>query len=134
MAIGWLSALKVVPWSDVISNAPLVADGAKKLWGAVAKKTGLSPAEEATQTSGEPGASPTLDQVNQRVSAINNRLQILQDQMAASSELISKLAEQNGQLIVRLDALKVRLRWFSLLLLLLSGLVTAGLGWLINQA
>lgn len=134
MAIGWLSALKVVPWSDVISNAPLVADGAKKLWGAVAKKTGLSVAEEAPQTTGEPDQSLTLDQLNQRVIALNNGLQILQEQMAASTELISKMAEQNAQLIARLDALKVRLRWFSLLLLLLSGLVTAGLGWVINHA
>ena len=29
MAIGWLTILKTVPWTEVISNAPKVADGAK---------------------------------------------------------------------------------------------------------
>jgi hypothetical protein len=28
MAIAWLAVLKSVPWSEVISNAPKVADGA----------------------------------------------------------------------------------------------------------
>jgi hypothetical protein len=32
MAIGWLAVLQLVPWSDVISNAPKIAEGAKKLW------------------------------------------------------------------------------------------------------
>ena len=39
MAIGWLAVLKMVPWSDVIENAPKVASGAKKLWNSVGKKS-----------------------------------------------------------------------------------------------
>ena len=31
MAIAWLTVLKMVPWGEVINNAPKVADGAKKL-------------------------------------------------------------------------------------------------------
>ena len=38
MAIGWLSVLKSVPWEEVISNAPKVAEGAKKLWKSVSHK------------------------------------------------------------------------------------------------
>lgn len=34
MAIGWLTILKSVPWAEVISNAPKVAEGARKLWNA----------------------------------------------------------------------------------------------------
>lgn len=30
MAIGWLAVLQMVPWSDVINNAPKVAEGAEK--------------------------------------------------------------------------------------------------------
>ena len=33
MAIPWLTLIKVVPWTDVIANAPKVVEGAKKLWG-----------------------------------------------------------------------------------------------------
>ena len=36
MAVGWLMVLQSVPWSDVIKNAPKLAEGAKKLWDAVA--------------------------------------------------------------------------------------------------
>ena len=38
MAIGWLTALKAIPWTDVISTAPVVVDGAKKLWHSVGKR------------------------------------------------------------------------------------------------
>jgi len=51
MAIGWLTVLKMVPWGDVIENAPKVATGAKKLWQNVGKKpvaaAPVSPAGEA---------------------------------------------------------------------------------------
>lgn len=39
MAIGWFALLTKVPWSEVISNAPKVADAAKKLWKVVADKS-----------------------------------------------------------------------------------------------
>ena len=38
MAIGWLTVLQSVPWAEVVSNAPKVAAGAKKLWSAVGRK------------------------------------------------------------------------------------------------
>lgn len=44
MAIPWLVVLQSVPWTDVIRNAPKVADGAKKLWNTVNRKT---PAQES---------------------------------------------------------------------------------------
>ncbi|MDB5964602.1 MAG: hypothetical protein JWQ72_1102, partial [Polaromonas sp.] len=38
MAIGWLAVLQWVPWSDVIKNAPKVAEAAKKLWNTTGKQ------------------------------------------------------------------------------------------------
>lgn len=32
MAIPWLTVLSNIPWRDVITTAPKVADEAKKLW------------------------------------------------------------------------------------------------------
>src|SRR5262245_33393504 len=43
-----LTVLQNVPWSDVIKNAPKVADGARKLWQSVGKK---APPAEAAPTS-----------------------------------------------------------------------------------
>ena len=37
MAAGWVTVLQMVPWGEVIKNAPKVADGAVKLWNSVSK-------------------------------------------------------------------------------------------------
>jgi amino acid transporter len=107
MAIGWLSVLKSVPWSDVISNAPLVADGARKLWNSVGKK----PAEPAvTNAESAPG---TVAGLEARVAALETAVSDLHSQMLASSELIKALSDQNTGLIKRAEAARVRMRWLS---------------------
>jgi hypothetical protein len=98
MAIGWLTVLKSVPWEEVISNAPRVAEGAKKLWKTVSRKPP------------SPGTAPSLEsQLAQLQASVND----LHDQMQASSELIKTLAEQNAGLIRRIELNRVRLLWLS---------------------
>jgi hypothetical protein len=67
MAIGWLAVLQNVPWSEVINNAPKVADGAKKLWNAVTRK----PARTEESNSGPPPAAPTESQT---IAALQTRV------------------------------------------------------------
>lgn len=120
MAISWLAALKLIPWSDVISNAPMVADGAKKLWSTVAKK----PASPQLATAGSPFAASTeaqaINAMEARVAALESAISDLHTQMVASSELIQALAEQNSQLIVRVETNRARVLWLAII-----GLVTA---------
>ncbi len=113
MAIGWLNMLKLVPWTDVVKNAPVVADGAKKLWSSVAKK----PAVPDPVVVPEP-ASPSADALS--ISALKARLGAaeqatagLQKQMLESSELIKALAEQNIQLVERVEVNRRRLLWVA---------------------
>ncbi|MDP1742014.1 hypothetical protein [Polaromonas sp.] len=110
MAIGWLAVLQMVPWSDVIKNAPKVADGAKKLWNAVGKKPPqadpLMDAGNAVPLSPEDQAAAAMQA---RVLALESAVQDLHEQMLASSELIKDLAEQNTQLIRRAETHRVRL-------------------------
>jgi hypothetical protein len=128
MAIGWLAVLKSVPWSEVIGNAPKVADGARKLWSAVARKasppTAAAAGSEAV-VAPEPG---TLAGLEARTFALENSLADVHSQMLASSELIKALAEQNAQLIQRIEATRLRLFWLSLATAVLA---IAGLGGLI---
>ena len=108
MAVGWLTVLKWVPWTDVIKNAPKVADGAKKLWQTAGYKT--QPPVEATG-SGVP-LSPqaqALAGLQARLQTLENATQDLHEQMLVSSELIKALAEQNTQLIRRAEVNRVRL-------------------------
>ena len=110
MALGWLAVLQMVPWSDVIKNAPKVADGAKKLWNAVGKKPPpagpLPDPATSVQLSPEAQAVATLQA---QVLALETATQNLHEQMLTSSELIKALAEQNTQLIRRAEGNRVRL-------------------------
>lgn len=124
MAIGWLTVLQSVPWTDVVRNAPKVAAGAKKLWNSVGKKPPLN-ANPATDV------QAALSPDTQAVSALASRIfeletvaADLQSQMIASSELIKALAEQNTQLILRIETLRIRMGWLAAALVAV-GLVAA---------
>ncbi|MDY0964079.1 MULTISPECIES: hypothetical protein [Massilia] len=118
MAAGWWTVLKTVPWSDVISAAPQVATGARRLWdtvnrkpGAVDPATGLSP-EMAAQEDDIIGLLVARSEQN------DAELNDLRNQMRAASELIANLADQNAQLIAKMDVQRQKITWLS---------VTAGL-------
>lgn len=123
MAVGWMSVLKMVPWSDVISNAPMVADGAKKLWSTVAKKTGAAAeAEEpaAPAAAHDLPAAELLAQLQAQLARQEKGLSELHQQMVSSTALIQTLAEQNAQLVQRVEANRMRVRWLSLAVVLLG--------------
>lgn len=107
MAIGWMTILQSVPWSDVIRNAPKVADGAKKLWRKVGGKGGESEAAEMA-TSANADQTPAA-----QLAALRAQVEALQGQMLASSEVIQALAEQNAQLILRIETHRRRLLWLA---------------------
>ncbi len=127
MAIGWMTVLNLVPWGEVIKNAPAVADGAKKLWDSVGKKSDASVATAET-------AAPAVDAVASPVAALQSRLDRadasiaqLHEQMQASSELIKALAEQNSELIRRVETNRVRVIWLAALVLLFGAIAALNL-------
>ena len=97
MAVGWLTALKVIPWGDVVQNAPGVLRGAKKLWSAVRQ-------------------GPEPHGLQQEVAQ-------LKDQAENAARLISSLAEQNARLVEAVDILRLRTR----VLLITSGVLVAAM-------
>ena len=128
MAIGWLTVLKMVPWGDVIENAPKVAQGAKKLWNTVGKK----PVPQATSDSpqvvpgqGTPvGHEAMLVALQAQVADLQMTTADLHQQMLQSSALIQSLAEQNTQLIGRVELNRKRtLLLFVLMLVLAASLL-----------
>ena len=134
MAIGWLTVLQSVPWSDVISNAPKVAEGAKKLWNMVGRK---SVPPESSEVSTQPAGlseTPTLAALAARTTALEAAVADLHDQMLASSELIKALAEQNAQLIQRIEANRVRVRWVGAAVVALVMAALLGLLLVLRQA
>jgi len=119
MAIGWLSVLKMVPWGDVIETAPKVAVGAKKLWNSVGKKP--------VNASDAPTIPGTLTEVDAPVAALQVQVLDLQvavaelhQQMLDSSALIGSLAEQNTQLIARVEVNRKRVLALAVALVLVA--------------
>lgn len=102
MAIPWLTVLSSVPWTEVIKNAPKVADGAKRLWQTIGRK------EPATGTVPIPERAGPAEALHGRIADLEARVSELHAQMLASSELIKQLADQNAQLIERIELNRVR--------------------------
>ena len=123
MAIGWLTVLQSVPWSDVVRNAPKVAAGAKKLWDNVANKSAAN-LDVATDGSELASAPATLDSLQQQVLTLQAASAHLHQRLLESSDLIGTLAEQNAQLIHGIQVLRRRLFWLGAVLVLV-GLMAA---------
>jgi subtilase family serine protease len=126
LTVPWLAVLQGVPWTDVIRNAPKVADGAKKLWNTVSGK----PAQPQTPVaSSEPNASleaQVIVRLEARVASLEATVSEFHSQMLASSELIKALAEQNGQLVARVESNRVRMLWLSLAIAAIGGIAVVG--------
>lgn len=123
MAISWLTAFKAIPWGDVIAAAPAVAQGAKKLWGAVGKG-------DAGSAAGAAPGSLAAD-AEERLRTLEAQIAGLQRESAASSELIKSLAEQNSRLVDAIEILRVRTRALLALCLVLAVLLAGLALWLL---
>ena len=100
--------LSNIPWGKVVDNAPKIADSAVKLWDTVTsrKKQDSVPDE---QLAAKAEANPCeADLLNARLLVVEESIRSLQDQMQASSELIKALAEQNTQLVQRIELNRIR--------------------------
>jgi len=112
MAIGWLAILKNVPWVDVVRNSPKIADEAKKLWSTITNKPNAEIVLEADQynlSSGFSSDNNTVETLQKRLAALEIASANLHSQMLASTELIQALAEQNAQLIKKIELSRVRI-------------------------
>ena len=117
---GWLTALKLVPWVDVVRSAPQIAEGARKLWQTVGRNKAERPAAGAAIS------SPAATEGNEPLAALTTRVLALERELADATELIHSLAEQDKQLIAQIERLQHRERWlWRALAVLALGLVAA---------
>lgn len=107
MPISWLSVLQAVPWTEVIRNAPRVAEGARKLWSSVGRKGGEGTADDAALAN-DPAT---------RIAQLETTVGELHAQMQASAELIKALAEQNAQLVARIESNRRRTLGLAIMVL-----------------
>ena len=113
MAINWLTALKVLPWGDMIEYAPRVVSGAHKLWQrAKAEQAG----EDADAIDGEAVATDS----GRELQELKEQLLELQTQQLEMSNLVSELAEQNQRLVGAVSILRTRTRLLGFVAVLLA--------------
>lgn len=125
MAIGWLTILQSVPWADMVSHAPKVASGARKLWDSVGKNAPETPKPAARTRFSVPAEAQSLGTLQSRIDELESAFEAVQSHMAASAGLMDELVAQNKQLIVSLETQRRRLGWLTGLLAL-TGLMAAG--------
>jgi hypothetical protein len=130
MAAGWWKVLKTVPWSEVLHAAPQVATGARRLWDTVARRSGSMPPGPIVEEI-EP-QEDVFGIVMARLDKNETTVGELRGQMLSASEIIANLADQNAQLIVKMDVIRTRMLWLgvaagvsSLLALIALALVAA---------
>jgi len=116
MAIGWLTALKLVPWGDVIEATPQAVKAARAL----------------LQKRKENQAEPTVD-ASGEVHITKAMLTQWRQEQVVALETIERLATTQMQLIAEIERLRQRQRQTSWMVLVLSIALVALIAWLIGQ-
>lgn len=96
-----------IPWGQVVESAPKIAQGAGRLWETV-KNRRAEPPPPAPEDAAD--ATTELQQLHAHTAALQSQVQTLQDEMRASAQLVKDLAEQNAQLVQRVETMHRRLQ------------------------
>lgn len=122
MALPWLTALKVIPWGDVIEHAPKVLKGARRLLDRQKPLGGAPPFDPA----GDTAAPASPEALQARCQALEQAQRQAEADLAQLTATVAELAEHNARLVQAVDLLRWRTRWLGLAgLALLAGLVSA---------
>lgn len=121
MAIGWMTALKIIPWGEVLESAPHIVKAAKHLFSKTrADADGF--AESPNSQAGDGFAS-----MDKRIRLIEARIVELSNEQESSSALIKSLAEQNALIVEAIEVFRIRVKILLigciLLVCMLAGLV-----------
>ena len=126
---GWVAALKLVPWGDVIEATPQILQAAKKLLGAARKGS----AEATASAGGLPDPAESSLPAPAQLQHLRERVAQLEQEQMDSAALIQSLAQQNSQVIQAVDDLRQRYRRLRLAAVAL-GCVCAGLlAWVLTR-
>jgi hypothetical protein len=109
MALAWLKVLKSVPWSEVIAAAPQVASSARRLWETVGRRGTVLPNTDIDEAVAYLPADEGLALLAAQGERHELALAQLHEQVRTASHLITELADQNAQLVAKLEAARERL-------------------------
>ncbi len=127
--VGWVTALKLVPWGDVIEATPQILNAAKKLLGTTRKGKAEAPDAASIAASGEEAALP----VETQLLHLRERVGQLEQEQIDGAALIQSLAQQNAQVIRAVEDLRKRNRRLTLAITVLGATCLGLLIWALMQ-
>jgi hypothetical protein len=125
MAIPWLTVLSNIPWRDVITTAPKVAEEAKKLWTRLNRHPTPKPHQDSqspVEKSIYAGDEHALEVAHRKITILEADLADIKAQMMESSTLIKALADQNAQLVKHIEINRSRLKMLAVVLAIFIGI------------
>ena len=129
MAAGWIAALKLVPWGDVIEATPQILQAAKKLLGTTQKGNADA---AAGALEGGVGGEPAMP-VALQLQHLRDRVAQLEREQQESAALIQSLAEQNAQVVRAVEVLRQRQQRLTVAAGILAVACTGLLAWMLQQ-
>ena len=124
----WLTALKLVPWGDVIEATPQILNAAKKLMGKTRTSSEAPPAGSLADA-GSTASTPLEAQVQ----ALGQRVAQLEQEQRDSAALIESLAEQNAVVVRAVEALRKRSQRLAWAVVVLGVACTILVAWVLRQ-
>ncbi|HQS19563.1 MULTISPECIES: hypothetical protein [unclassified Acidovorax] len=128
MAVGWVTALKLVPWGDVLEATPQILQAAKKLLGST--RQGTADAAAGTLAGAGDAATPP---VALQLQQLRERVARLEQEQQESAVLIQSLAEQNAQVVQAVEVLRLRNQRLTAAIALLGAVCAGLIVWALRQ-
>ena len=128
MAVGWVTALKLVPWGDVLEATPQILQSAKKLLGST--RQGTADAAAGTLAGAGDAATPP---VALQLQQLRERVARLEQEQQESAVLIQSLAEQNAQVVQAVEVLRLRNQRLTAAIALLGAVCAGLIVWALRQ-
>ena len=128
MAVGWVTALKLVPWGDVLEATPQILQAAKKLLGST--RQGTADAAAGTLAGAGDAATPP---VALQLQQLRERVARLEQEQQESAVLIQSLAEQNAQVVQAVEVLRLRDQRLTAAIALLGAACAGLIVWALRQ-
>lgn len=129
MAFGWIAALKIIPWKDVLESAPYIVKAAKNLYAGT--KNNASNPSETPDSPIDTSDSEFHGSINPRFHKIETKILELGDEQESSVELIRSLAKQNARIVEAIEVLRVRTKILLITCISFGGMLAGLVFWLI---
>ncbi|MDB5747939.1 MAG: hypothetical protein JWP72_2787 [Massilia sp.] len=113
-AAGWLKMLKAVPWSEVIAAAPQLAGSARRLWETAARRGAPQPGIDLGEAMAHAPIDEDIAILAARIEQQDATIVQLHGQVRDATKVITELADQNAQLVARMQSARERLTTIGL--------------------